>query len=316
MDTNRHDILVLGGTGFIGRHLLPRLVARGATITVPTRRPHAARELLVLPRLRLLPARITDEGVLEKLVPESGVVINLVGILAEGHGPGTDFQTIHTELTRRVLAAATRARVRRYLHVSALGAGADPPPSRYLASKKAAEELVRASPLAWTILRPAVVAGPDGGAALFFARLLRLFPLMPLARASARLAPVAVGDVAEALVRALEDPHCSGRIYELGGPQETTLQGFVEAIAHALGRRVHIVPLPDPLAWLEASLLERLPGHLLTRDQLRSLTLPGIPTVGPGLEALGILPTPLAAALEGLAARLGLEPPAVTTPRP
>lgn len=294
------DVLVLGGTGFLGRHLLPRLVAEGRRVTVPTRRPAAARELLVLPRLRLVPARVTEAGVLEGLVPEGGTVVNLVGILSEGARPGTDFRAVHVELTRRALEAARRRGARRFVQVSALGAGAEPPPSRYLASKREAEDLVRASPLAWTIFRPAVVAGPDGGAAVLFARLLRLLPVLPLAGASSPLAPVAVEDVARALLRAVVDPSLVGGLYELAGPEETTLEGFVRAVARALGRRARILPLPDALARLEARVFERLPGRLLTRDQLLSLSVPGVPAGPNGLETLGILPTPLASALEGL----------------
>ena len=298
----RDDVLVLGGTGFLGRHLLPRLAARGARITVPTRHPHLARELHVLPQLRVVPTHIGDPESLPSLIPPGGTVIQLVGILSEGRGAEAGFEAVHVELTRRVLAAARRAGVRRYLHVSALGAGVDHPPSRYLASKKAAEDLVRASGLAATIFRPAVVAGPDGGAATLFARLVRTLPVLPLAAASSRLAPVAVDDVARALLRALDDPHTIGKTYELCGPEETTLAGFVRAVAHAMDRRVRVLPLPDGLARIEAGLFEHLPGRLLTRDQLRSLEVPGVCT-GEGLTALGLMPTPLTAALAGLGAR-------------
>ncbi len=304
------DVLVLGGTGFLGRHLLPRLAARGLRITVPTRRPYTARELLVLPRLRLVPARVHDPAVLADLMPPGGTVIHLIGILSEGRGPHAGFDAVHVELTRRVLEAAGRAGVRRYLHVSALGAGRADPPSRYLASKRAAEEAVRAGAIPWTIFRPAVVAGPDGGAALLFARLVRLLPILPLAGASSRLAPVAVGDVARALLAALDDPCTVGRTYELCGPEETTLAGFVHAVARGLGRTVRVLPLPDAVARLEAAVLERLPGRLLTRDQLRSLRVPGL-SDGEGLAALGLVPTPFEAALEGLAgARAGTRVPA------
>jgi uncharacterized protein YbjT (DUF2867 family) len=297
--TNRDDVLVVGGTGFLGRHLLPRLVARGAHVTVPSRRPERARDLLVLPTLRLVRASLDDPQTLASLMPSGGTLVHLVGVLTESRRPGGDFHAVHVDLTRRLLAAARNAGVRRYLHVSALGAGTERPPSRYLASKQEAENLVRASGLAWTIFRPAVVAGSDGGAALLFARLIRLFPLLPLASASSPLAPVAVEDVARALLAALDDRRTEGRIYELCGPEKTTLAGFVRAVAAALERRVCILPLPDALAQIQAALFERLPGRLLTRDQLRSLSVPGICS-GEGLGALGITPTPLETALEGL----------------
>jgi uncharacterized protein YbjT (DUF2867 family) len=295
----RNDVLVLGGTGFLGRHLLPRLAARGYGITVPTRRPAAARELLVLPRLRLVPARLDDPDALLELMPPGGTVVHLIGILSEGSRPNASFEAVHVELTRRALTAARRAGVRRWLHVSALGTGVETPPSRYLASKKAAEDAVREGGVPWTIFRPSVVAGPDGGAVLLFARLLRLLPVLPLAGASSRLAPVAVEDVVGAMLAALDEPGRIGRTYELCGPEETTLAGFVRAVARALGRKARILPLPDPIARIEAAVFERLPGRLLTRDQLRSLEVPGVCT-GEGLQALGLVPTPLEAALEGL----------------
>jgi uncharacterized protein YbjT (DUF2867 family) len=217
-------------------------------------------------------------------------VISLAGIL---HG---DFQRVHVTLPRRILDACGKAGVERLVHVSALKAASDAP-SAYLRSKAEAEALLRAAEsdsFHCTILRPSVLFGTEDRFLNTFARLLRTFPAMALAAPNARFQPVYVNDVAQAIVTALTAPATFGQIYELCGPHQYTLRQLVEYVMHTLGIRRIIVPLGASLSYLEAWLLEHLPGQMMTRDNLRSMQVANVcacefPPV------FGISPAPLEA---------------------
>jgi NADH dehydrogenase len=290
--------LILGGTGFLGR-ALGEILCRpghdeGPWILVPTR--HMARGLAslgALPRIDVVEADLHDDTVLARLVEGASAVVNLVGIL---HGSEREFEQVHAELPRRLAAACRHAGVRRLVHVSALGASADAP-SRYLRSKAAGEAVLRESGLDVTILRPSLMFGVDDHLLNLFASLQRTAPVIPLAAADARLQPVWVDDVAEALTRCLARPETIGRTYECTGPQEMTLAELVRLAGEYSGHPRPVLPLSPGMARFQAWLMEWLPGEpLLTRDNLASLQVPNIAHEGmPGLEALGIRPTPLAA---------------------
>jgi NADH dehydrogenase len=285
-------IVVLGGTGFVGSHLLPRLAAQGLHVTVLSRNRERHRELAVLPTVRIVSANVYDPKVLAAHVAGADAVINLVGILNEPGFDGSGFRRAHVELTRLVIEAMKAAGVARLLQMSSLRAGEGQ--SWYLRTRGEAEAQVRASGLDWTIFRPSVIFGRGDGLFFRFAALLRLSPVMPIARANARFAPVFVGDVCAAFERALADRATIGQVYELGGPEVVTLREIVAIARDALGLRRLIVGLPDPLGKLQAAIFGLVPGKPLSLDNFRSLALDSVPSRD-GLAELGIRPTPMAA---------------------
>jgi len=290
-------ICVLGGTGFVGVELVTRLAMDGHWIRVPTRATAGNDALRVLDTVRLIRADIHDSNTLIRLFTGADVVINLVGILNE-HGRNT-FQSVHVSLAEKVVAAARTARVYRLLHMSSLAADATSAPSQYLRSKGEAEARVRASPpaLGWTIFRPSVIFGPGDSLTNRFAGLLRLSGgFLPLARPGARFAPVSVEDVASAMALALRDPTTVGQTYELCGPEVMTLEQLVRITAAAAGLRCRILRLPDFVGWLQAVVMNFLPGKPFSIDNYKSLTVDSVCRED-GCARLGIRPKPMLALL-------------------
>ncbi|MGN6521502.1 MAG: complex I NDUFA9 subunit family protein [Dokdonella sp.] len=292
-----HKIVVLGGTGFVGRHLVPRLQRDGHAIRVLTRNRDLHRELGVLPRVSLANADVHDRGVLAREFAGADAVINLVGILNERGHDGAGFRKAHVELTRTVIDACIGNGVPRLLQMSALRAGEGT--SHYLATRAQAEALVQSSPLAWTVFRPSVIFGEGDGLFFRFASLLRIAPVLPLARSRARFQPVYVGDVAEAFARALVHPHTHGHTYELGGPRVIELGELVRGTARMTGRRRLVLSLPDALGRVQALVGEWLPGKPISRDNFRSLQLDSV-VRDDGLSSLGIIATPMEAVMPRL----------------
>lgn len=284
------NIVVLGGTGFVGSHMVPRLHADGHRISVLSRNRELNRELGVLPRVRVENADVHDRDALTRRFGGADAVINLVGILNERGSDGRGFQKAHVELTETVIAACKAAGVPRLLQMSALRSGDGA--SHYLRTRFDAETRVRDSRLAWTIFRPSVIFGRGDGLFFRFASLLRISPLLPLARAGARFTPVFVGDVAEAFARALAHPHSIGRTYELFGPRVITLREIVQWTAELIGKRRWIIGLPDALGFLQARIGEWLPGKPISRDNFRSLLIDSVGETD-GLGELGIVSTPM-----------------------
>lgn len=304
-----HDVLVLGGSGFIGRYVVNLLVARGCRALVPSRRRDRAKHLILLPTCDVVEADIHDDAALERLVAGQDAVINLVGIL---HGRAADFERAHAELPRRLVAACAKHRVNRLLHVSALGAAADAP-SMYLRSKAAGESHVRGSSLAWTIFRPSVVFGAEDNFLNLFAELARWFPVLPIGGAEAKFQPVWVQDVARAIANSLDNEATYRKTYELAGPRIYTLRELVAFAARAAGHPRPVIALPDSMARLQARFMELLPGEpLLSRDNLDSMKVANIASEQPYRPApeLGIRATPMepeaALYLAGLNARARL----------
>jgi uncharacterized protein YbjT (DUF2867 family) len=295
------NALVVGGSGFIGRHLVAGLAARGIRATVPTRRRERAKHLILLPTVDVVDADIFAEGVLERLAAGKDAVINLVGILhgrrgrPDERGPndyGPDFARVHVELPQAIVAACRAGGARRLLHVSALGASPNAP-SEYLRSKAFGEEVVLAADdLDATVFRPSIVFGPEDRFLNTFAAMLRFLPGMLLPCPNARFQPVYVGDVARAMLAALEDPETRGNAYELGGPGVYTMHELVELVCALTGRRRIIVGLPDRLSYLQARLMEWTPGPLMTRDNYYSMQ---VPNVCSGTFPFGIQPQALEA---------------------
>ena len=295
-----NQILVLGGTGFVGRSVCEQLVERfgGATqIVVPSRQPASAKHLQPMPTLRVVKADVHDEAQLAALLHGCDAVINLVAIL---HGSAADFERAHLTLPRSLARACAAQGVTRVVHVSALGVGASAP-SGYLRSKAAGEAVLAAAGLALTVLRPSVIYGEHDRFLNLFAQLQALFPVIPLAGAQARFQPVWVQDVASAVVACLTTPDTIGKIYECAGPQVFTLKELVQAAGRWSGHARPVLPLPDALARLQALAMEWLPGTpLMSRDNLDSMRAPNVASGAlPGLSALGIGPATLASVAPG-----------------
>ncbi len=293
-----YSVLVAGGSGFIGRHVVGHLAKLGRRIIVPTRRLESAKHLTVLPTVEVVLADLHDDAVLAGLLQEVDAVINLVGILhsrpAQGGAPyGPDFAKVHVEWPRRLVAACAANGVHRLLHVSALGADLNGP-SMYLRSKAAGEAAVLSEPaVAVTIFRPSVVFGEEDHFLNLFASLQRRFPVMPLACAEARFQPVYVDDVARALVLSLDNSRTVGEIIELAGPKVYTLRELVQLAGHFSGHSRRIIPLSERMGRLQASIMEHLPGDpLMSHDNLDSMKVDNVAS-HPVDPSLHWVPVPL-----------------------
>ena len=279
MLTNK-KILLIGGTGFVGRHLARVLVDAGVQVTIPTRRYEKNRDVTMLPSVTLVEADVNDEGVLERLTSGQDAVINLVGIL-HGATPeipyGKEFAAAHVELPKKIVAACKAAGVSRLLHMSALNAGKKAP-SEYLRSKAAGEEVIVQSGLVTTIFRPSVIFGARDSFINTFACLLRKLPFLPLGCAEARFQPVSVDDVAKAFAQALDTPGMEGQAYDLCGPTVYTLKEIVEYTASVLDIKRRIIPLSENLAYFQAALLSMLPNKMMSADNVRSMEIDSVCT--------------------------------------
>lgn len=278
------SVLVVGGSGFLGRHLCAALAARGIRVTVPTRRYERAKHLLPLPTVEVVEADVFEPGTLERLAAGRQLAVNLVGILhgrrgrRDERGPndyGPDFARTHVELPQALVAACRAARVPRLLHVSALGAAPDAP-SEYLRSKAIGERAVLAADdLAATAFRPSVMFGPEDRFLNQFAALARFLPVLAVPCPEALFQPVYVADVARAMLACVGDSDTHGKRYELAGPHAYKLIDLVRYVCAATGRRRLILGLPERLAYWQAFAMELLPGPtLMSRDNVLSMRVP------------------------------------------
>ena len=278
-------ILVVGGSGFVGRHLVAALVASGVDVTVPTRRRERAKQLLLLPTVNVVETDVGVANTLAQLAAGHDALINLAGVLhsrrgrRDERGPhdyGPDFARAHVEVAQAAVAACRAAGVKRLLHMSALGAARDAP-SEYLRSKGIGEEAVLAADdLSVSVFRPSVIFGPDDHFLNLFAGLAAKLPVLPLGSPQARFQPVYVGDVVRAFVAALAKPQTSAMRHELCGPKAYTLRELVEYACQVSGRPRLVIGLNDRLSYLQAHLMEFSPGPLMTRDNVRSMQVPSV----------------------------------------
>lgn len=305
------NVLVLGGTGFVGAHVCEKLVRQGYCVTVPTRRRSNAKSIQHLPPLTVLEMDVHDEAALLRATVGHDAVVNLVAIL---HGSKAAFHKVHAELPTKLARACANAGVKQVVHVSALGADAQHPeaaPSMYLRSKGQGETaLLQAasadkgarSAFALTILRPSVIFGAEDKFLNLFAKLQKVFPVMPLAGAHAKFQPVWVQDVAAAVVCNLQD-HPVGLqkplVLELCGPDVFTLKELVQMAGRFSGANAGcgrpVLPLPRWAGYLQAWCMERLPGApLMSLDNLDSMKVDNVHTPDiPGLQSLGFAPAAL-----------------------
>ncbi len=298
-------ILVLGGSGFIGRHVCEKAAQLNCRVTVPTRRMVNARSVSPLPWVDVVEADIHQEMDLTELVRGHDAVVNLVAIL---HGDAEAFEHVHVNLVQKLDRACRGGKVKHLVHVSALGAAPDAP-SLYQRSKAAGEAVLTASALKSTILRPSVVFGAHDRFLNMFAKLQAVFPVIPLAGADTRFQPVWVQDLAQAIVNRLHGigqlqpagASAAGPVFEACGPEVFTLRELVQLAGRLSGHERPVFALPDGLARLQATMMEWLPGEpMLSRDNLASMQVDNVASgVLPGLDALGVKPASVLAIAPG-----------------
>jgi NADH dehydrogenase len=283
-------VLVLGGSGFVGRHVCEKLARLGWQITVPTRRAVNAAGVQSLPGLTVIEASVHKEADLARLMPGHDAVVNLVAVL---HGNEERFESVHVDLPGKIASAMKKAGVQRLVHISALGA--DPQgPSMYQRSKARGETVLHNAGLQLTVLRPSVIFGAEDKFLNLFADLQAIAPFMPLAGSGTRFAPVWVADVASAVAVCLQKPDTIGQTYELCGPDVLTLGELVKRSGQWAGvnqgRGRPVIGLPMWVGWLQAAAMELAPGEpLMSRDNLASMKVNNVATGQlAGLAALGI----------------------------
>ena len=306
-------VTIFGGSGFLGRHVVRALAKRGYRIRVAVRRPDLALFLQPLGKVGQIvavQANLRYPDSVTRAVAGSDVVINLVGILQESGAQS--FNRLQAEGPGLIARASAQAGAR-VIHVSAIGADPDSD-SAYARTKAWGETAVfGASPDA-IVFRPSLVFGPGDSFFNRFASLARVLPVLPLSGATSRFQPVFVGDVAEAIARAVDGGVAGGKVYELGGPEVGTLEHFVRYMLATTHRSRAVVDLPLPLARLQARALEiadaltfgvLLPKEVkLTRDQVALLQHDNVVSdeakaEGRSFEGLGIKPTAAEAVVPG-----------------
>jgi uncharacterized protein YbjT (DUF2867 family) len=267
---NHKKICILGGSGFVGSHIVRLLAAQGVSVRVVTTKRDHAKALFVFPSVEIVEGNVHDEAELARLTKACDAVINLVGVLHDSRKPGQGFERAHVELTRKVIAACKVNKIQRLLHMSALKAESHAP-SEYLRSKAKAEQLVRESGLQWTIFCPSVIFGEGDSFLNLFSSLLNVAPVMPLAGANAKFQPIWVEDVAQAFAIGIDNRATFNQTYNLCGPTIYTLRELVQLVARIKGVTRFVVGLPGPIAYVQALVMEYLPGKLMSRDNLRSM---------------------------------------------
>jgi len=286
----KYDILLIGGNGFVGRVLAAQLQAQDYSVLLPTSHLAAGRELRMLPKVHLEDADVHEFDELQALckrIKPNGVVINLVGVLHDKPAMpyGKVLKAAHVDLPKNIITAMQMNGLKRYLHMSALGADSNGP-SMYQRSKGDGEAAVRESGLDWTIFRPSVIFGAQDQFINLFAKLTKLFPAIPLANHQAKFQPVSVDDVATAFSMAIKMPQTIHQAYDLVGPTVYTMKEIVEFAARKARTSCAIIPVPAFVGHLQALAFEFLPvPTLMSRDNIASMQLPNVLPVD-GSDAL------------------------------
>jgi len=286
----QYDILLIGGNGFVGRVLAAQLQVAGYSVLIPSSHPAAGRELRMLPKIHIEDADIHEFDELQSLctrIKPNGAVINLVGVLHDKPAQpyGKVFKAAHVDLPKNIITAMQLQGLKRYLHMSAHGADSNGP-SMYQRSKGDGETAVKASNVDWTIFRPSVIFGAQDQFINLFAKLAKLFPVMPLANHQAKFQPVSVDDVAIAFVKSLAMPQTIHQSYDLVGPTVYTMKEIVEFAARKAKTSCAIIPVPAIVGYLQALAFEFLPvPTLMSRDNIASMQLPNTLPVN-GRDAL------------------------------
>lgn len=270
------NVCVLGGSGFVGSSLVERLDEAGYQVKVLTRRRDRAKHLFLLPKVQVVECDVMDDVALAREISGSDAIINLIGILHESSK--FSFDAIHHQLPSRLVHICRKHNVRRLLHMSALQAAKDAP-SAYLRSKGEGEAVVMAAQserFNISMFRPSVIFGRADSFINLFASLVKLLPVVFLAKPDTRFQPVFVEDVAQAFVASLENIDTYGQSYDLCGPQTYSLRELVQFVADALRLKRRIIGLNDGLSYLQAHMMELLPIKLMTRDNIKSMEIDSV----------------------------------------
>lgn len=288
-------VLILGGSGFVGSHLTRRLAREGHQVTVVTRYKPGCKHLWVVPGVTLRQFNPFDGQVLAEALEGHDAAVNLIGILNERGFGGRGFRRVHVELVETLIEACVEAGVGQLVQMSGLNAGRGE--SHYLRTRGEGEARVRAAGrdgrLSTTILQASTIFGRDDSFLNRFAGLLKLSPVLPLARPGARFAPVFIDDVVEAFMRVLTDDSAAGKTYELCGSEVWTLIELVRWLRDQLELRRAVVGLPDFLGRLQGLAFDFVPGKPFSSDNFKSLKLDSV-CQADGFEALDIRPWGLA----------------------
>jgi NADH dehydrogenase len=270
-------ILLLGGTGFVGRHVCEKLTRMGSSMTVITRRANQASAIQNLPRVTVIEGDVYNLEFLTQCMHKHDVVINLIAIL---HGTPDAFEKAHVQLPQVIAQACQDSGVHRLIHISALGASLTGP-SEYQRSKARGEEIFKQAGLELTLLQPSVIFGKEDKFLNLFAQLQSITPIVPLAGATTRFQAVWVEDVANAIAQCVFNIDTAGKTYELCGPEVFTLQQLVQKSGQWAGIRQGkgrlVFGIPHAMAWLQAFLMELAPGQpLMSRDNLASMEVDNV----------------------------------------
>lgn len=290
-------VAVFGGTGFLGRRIVARLIEAGYPVRLVARRPHLLDELVAArDQVECLAVDIREPAAVEQALQGAGAAVNAVSLYVKTRN-GPSFDEIHVAGAERLARLASDAGVARLVHVSGIGVD-EASPSAYVRARARGEACVRRAFPSVTVLRPSVIFGPDD-AFLSALRLLAGMPLVPLfGRGNTRLQPVHVADVAEAVVRSLWLEESAGRVYELGGATVYRYRELLRLAQRHRGRRGLLLPLPFALWRLLAGFLSLLPSPPLTADQVWLMQEDNVVNAGAsGFESLGIRPRPISDSL-------------------
>lgn len=290
--------LVFGGTGFIGKYVVKRLAQRGYQIRVASRRPGTVNRLRPLGgvgQIQGVLCSLNKPEQIDAAVKGADLVVNLVGILFE-RGKQS-FKSLQAEGPKHIAEAAAKHGVQKLVHISALGIDQETG-SEYAASKLAGEEAVLKAFPAATILRPSLVIGPEDGFFNRFGAMAKISPFLPLvAGGKSKFQPLVVTDLADAVMAALDSQatqgqDAQGQVYELGGPKVYSFKDMLQLLLDETKLKRILLPLPMPIAKLQAAILQFLPEPPLTPDQLKLLGADNILTGSkPGFAELGIAPS-------------------------
>jgi uncharacterized protein YbjT (DUF2867 family) len=289
-------VTIFGGTGFIGQYLLPKLTAAGAMVRLAVRDVDAALPLKTSGQVGFVEAvscNMSDEQSVREAIGNSDYVVNLIGIIFET-GKKT-FQNTHVDIPQRIAEACKMNKVKRFVHISAIGANPDSA-SKYMVTKALGEQVVRKAYPDVTIIRPSVLFGAEDKFFNMFAEMSRTSPFLPIiAGGKQKMQPTYVGDVAEAIVRCLQTAH-EGKLYELGGPAVYTFREIVEYIMSCTGRSRMLLSIPKPVAMVMGSVMQLFPNPSLTTDQVKMTKVDNVVREGAlGFKELDIKPTAVAA---------------------
>ncbi|MGZ8258582.1 MAG: complex I NDUFA9 subunit family protein [Methylotenera sp.] len=294
------EICVLGGSGFVGSAIIAKLDAAGYSVKVLTRRKESAKHLTLLPSVQVVECNVLDYHALNSALRGADAVINLIGILHQSRH--ISFNLMHHQLPAKLASICTDLGIKRLLHMSSLRADKNAP-SKYLRSKAAGEaallsllEKPNTTKLNVTIFKPSVIFGRGDHFINLFATLIKILPVVLLAKPNAKFRPIWVEDVASCFVSSLENTATYGQTYELAGPKVYSFRELVQIVMNTLGIQRPIIGLNDRLSYAQAFMMELLPIKLMSRDNVRSMEVDSVST-DPFPAVFGVVPTALEAVI-------------------